>query len=223
MFERPLKLTHCENHKVYFTSDTHFNHAKNFIFEARGYKSVTEHNDALIAKINELVRPQDTLIHLGDFCLNITPPEFNEILARINCQNILYIWGNHNSCIRRYYEDAVSSHLNMVRFDGDNNEGIEVYPYKVNKITYLGYYKEIIVNGHMIVIHHYPHQIWNQMQKGAWQLSGHSHYTNPTTHVENTENKILDVGWDGHGKPLSFPEIQKIMMNKNHVKKDKHH
>ena len=214
MFERPLKLTHNDSHKVFFTSDTHFRHNQSFIFEARGYKDRYEHDDALIAKINEVVRPEDTLIHLGDFCLNITPPEFNEILARINCQNIAYIWGNHNSCIRRVYEDAVTT---------EYGKDIEVYPYAVGKITYLGYYGEVIVNGQMIVIHHYPHQIWNQMQKGAWQLSGHSHYTNPTTQIDSTDNKILDVGWDGHGKPLSFPEIQKIMMNKNHVKQDKHH
>jgi len=214
MFERPLKLIHNDDHRVYFTSDTHFNHDKAFIYESRGYKNRYEHNDALITKINEVVRPEDTLIHLGDFCLNITPPEFNEILARINCQNIAYIWGNHNSCIRRVYEDAVTT---------EYGKDIEVYPYAVGKITYLGYYGEVIVNGQMIVIHHYPHQIWNQMQKGAWQLSGHSHYTNPTTQIDSTDNKILDVGWDGHGKPLSFPEIQKIMMNKNHVKQDKHH
>jgi calcineurin-like phosphoesterase family protein len=214
MFERPLKLTHNDNHRVYFTSDTHFRHNQSFIYESRGYKDRYEHDDALIAKINEVVRSEDTLIHLGDFCLNITPPEFNEILARINCQNIAYIWGNHNSCIRKNYEDAVTT---------EYGKDIEVYPYAVGKITYLGYYKELIVNGQMIVIHHYPHQIWNQMQKGAWQLSGHSHYTNPTTQLDSTDNKILDVGWDGHGKPLSFPEIQKIMMNKNHVKQDKHH
>jgi calcineurin-like phosphoesterase family protein len=214
MFERPLKLIHNEDHKVFFTSDTHFRHNQSFIFEARGYKDRYEHDDALIAKINEVVRPEDTLIHLGDFCLNITPPEFNEILARINCQNIAYIWGNHNSCIRKNYEDAVTT---------EYGKDIEVYPYAVGKITYLGYYGEVIVNGQMIVIHHYPHQIWNQMQKGAWQLSGHSHYTNPTTQLDSTDNKILDVGWDGHGKPLSFPEIQKIMMNKSHVKQDKHH
>ena len=214
MFERPLKLTHNDSHRVYFTSDSHFNHNQKFIYESRGYKNRYEHNDALIEKINEVVRPQDTLFHLGDFCLNITPPEFDEILARINCQNIAYIWGNHNSCIRRYYEDAVAT-----EYDKD----IEVYPYAVGKLTYLGYYKELIVNGHMIVIHHYPHQIFNQMQKGAWQLSGHSHYSNPTTQLDHPDNKILDVGWDGHGKPLSFPEIQKIMMNKNHIKQDKHH
>ena len=214
MFERPLKLTHNDSHKVFFTSDTHFNHAKNFIFEARGYKSVAEHNDALIAKINEVVRPEDTLIHLGDFCLNITPPEFEEILRRINCQTIYYIWGNHNSCIRRYYEDTIRAEVHA---------DYEIYPYTIGKLIYLGYYKELIVNGQMIVIHHFPHQIWNQMQKGAWQLSGHSHYTNPTTQVDNPDNKILDVGWDGYGKPLSFPEIQKIMINKTHVKRDDHH
>jgi len=214
MFERPLKLTHNDSHKVFFTGDTHFRHNQKFIYESRGYKDRYEHDDALIAKINEVVRPEDTLIHLGDFCLNITPPEFNEILARINCQNIAYIWGNHNSCIRKHYEDAVAT---------EYGKDIEVYPYAIGKLTYLGYYKELIVNGHMIVIHHYPHQIFNQMQKGAWQLSGHSHYSNPTTQLDHPDNKILDVGWDGHGKPLSFPEIQKIMVNKNHIKQDKHH
>jgi calcineurin-like phosphoesterase family protein len=212
MFERPLKINHSDNHRVFFTSDTHFNHDKEFIYGSRGYSNRYEHNDALITKINEVVRPQDTLFHLGDFCLNITPPE---ILRRINCNNIAYIWGNHNSCIRRIYEETLAGEF--------QRNDIEVYPYAVGKITYLGYYKELIVNGQMIVIHHYPHQIWNQMQKGAWQLSGHSHYTNPTTQLDHPDNKILDVGWDGHGKPLSFPEIQKIMMNKQHVKQDKHH
>jgi calcineurin-like phosphoesterase family protein len=215
MFERPLKINHSDNQRVYFTSDTHFNHDKDFVYSSRGYKDRYEHNDALIAKINELVRPQDVLFHLGDFCLNITMPEFEQLIARINCNNIYYIWGNHNSCIRRQYEETLRGEY--------QRDDIEVYPYKVGKITYLGDYKEVMVNGHLIVLHHYPHQIWNQMQKFTWQLSGHSHYTNPTTQLENVNNRILDVGWDGHSKPLAFNEIQKIMANKVHVKQDKHH
>jgi calcineurin-like phosphoesterase family protein len=213
MFERPLKLTHNENHKVYFTSDSHFRHNQSFIFEARGYKDRYEHDNALIAKINEVVRPEDTLIHLGDFCLNITPPEFNEILARINCDNILYIWGNHNSCIRRIYEEAVVT---------EYGKDIEVYPYAVGKITYLGYYKELIVNGHMIVIHHYPIYSWNSMRKGSWCLHGHEHCA-VTDHLPDGDGgKILDVGWDYYKSPVSFNEIQKIM-HKKQIKSIGHH
>ena len=90
MFERPLKINHSDTQRVYFTSDTHFNHDKAFIYEARGYKDRYEHNDALIAKINETVRPQDVLFHLGDYCLNISMPEFEQIVAKINCENIYY-------------------------------------------------------------------------------------------------------------------------------------
>jgi len=145
MFERPLKINHSDNHRVFFTSDTHFNHDKEFIYGSRGYSNRYEHNDALITKINEVVRPQDTLFHLGDFCLNITPPEFEEILRRINCNNIAYIWGNHNSCIRRIYEETLAGEF--------QRNDIEVYPYAVGKITYLGYYKELIVNGQFIITH----------------------------------------------------------------------
>ena len=90
-------------------------------------------------------------------------------------------------------------------------------------MTFLGYYKEIIVNGQMIVLHHYPHQIFNQMQKFAYQLSGHSHNSNPSTQISSKEGKILDVGWDGHNKPLDFDEIQAIMASKQHKKRDSYH
>ena len=215
MFERPLKLTHNDSHRVYFTSDTHFNHDQKFIYESRGYKNRYEHNDALINKINELVRAQDILFHLGDFCLNIQMEEFNTLIKRINCQHIHYIWGNHNSRIRELYEETMSREF--------QRNDIEVYPYTVGRLIYQGYYKEITVEGQAIVLHHYPHDIFNQQQKSSWQLSGHSHYGNPRTQVTFIDKKILDVSWDGHKKPLSFTEIQKIMSNKKNIKSDSHH
>ena len=215
MFERPLKLTHGENSKVYFTSDSHFGHAQTFIYEKRGYPSRLAHNEGLFEIINSLVRPEDILIHLGDFCLNTSQEEFEEYLSKIKCQNILYIWGNHNSRIRKAYEDTVEKQF--------GSRKLEVYPIIYRNVTFLGHYKEIIVNGQMIVLHHYPHQIFNQMQKNAYQTSGHSHNSNPSTQIGSKEGKILDVGWDGHNKPLDFDEIQAIMVSKQHKKRDSYH
>ena len=41
-------------------------------------------------------------------------------------------------------------------------------------------------------------------------LGGHSHYTHEPTQKESKE-KRLDIGWDGHGKPYSWEEIESIM------------
>lgn len=204
MISNRTSFIHNTEQRIFFTSDTHFNHNQPFIFNARGYNSITEHNDSLINKINELIRPQDLLFHLGDFCLNSSISEFESFIERIHCSNIYYIWGNHNSCIKTLYEESIKL---------EYQKEIEVYPYKVGKITYLGFYNEILINGQLVILHHYPHQVFNGMKKESWQLSGHSHYNNPNTRIENPM-KILDVGWDGHHKPLSFNEIQKIMSNK---------
>ena len=203
MFERPFKLKNNDQQRVFFTSDTHFSHNHEFIYKARGYDNREEHDNALIKKINGLVRPEDILFHLGDFCLNLQDSDYREIVRRINCQNIHYIWGNHNSRIRKQYEDAVLSEF--------KRDDIEVYPLTVGKLTYQGYYREITVEGQQIVLHHYPHDVFNQQRKRAWQLSGHSHGNNPKTQIQSPNQKILDVGWDAHKRPLSFKEIQKIM------------
>jgi len=169
----------------------------------------------LFDTINKLVRSEDILINLGDFCLNTSSSEFEQYLSRIQCQNILYIWGNHNSRIRNVYEATLEKQL--------GRRDLEIYPLTYRNITFLGYYKELIVNGQMIVLSHYPFQIWNQQQNNAWCLSGHSHYSNPQTQVSCKEGKILDLGWEGHHKPLSFDEVQSIMKDKSHKRGDDHH
>lgn len=214
MFERPLRLKHSEQQRVFFTSDSHFGHNQNFIYEKRGYTSVTHHNDVLFDTINGLVRSEDILIHLGDFCLNTTSSEFEEYLSRIQCQNILYIWGNHNSRIRNVYEDTIQKQ--------SGRRDLEIYPITYRNITFLGYYKELIINDQMIVINHYSIYSWNSMRNGSWCLHGHEHCT-VTDHLPNGDGgKILDVGWDYYKSPVSFDEIQKIM-NKKQIKSIGHH
>ena len=60
---KTYKFIHSDESKVYLTSDTHFSHTK--LVEQRGFKSIEEHDETLIKNWNDLVRPQDTVIHCG--------------------------------------------------------------------------------------------------------------------------------------------------------------
>ena len=80
--------------KVYFTSDTHFNHANIIGFCNRPFKSVEEMNEKLIENWNNVVGADDIVFHLGDFCLGGSA-EWTKVLDRLNGK-IYLIQGNHD-------------------------------------------------------------------------------------------------------------------------------
>ena len=55
---------------IYITSDTHFGHSKNFLYEPRGFKNIYDHDNAIIKNWNEIVQPEDDVYLLGDVMLN---------------------------------------------------------------------------------------------------------------------------------------------------------
>lgn len=54
---------------IYFTSDTHFNHDREFIWGPRGFKNINESNKTIIDNWNNTVGPNDDVYMLGDFSL----------------------------------------------------------------------------------------------------------------------------------------------------------
>lgn len=206
-----LNLRDREDQKIFVSSDFHLGHQREFVWKDRGYASVQEHDDALINKVNEVVRPNDILLFLGDFCLNTTKEQFDQYLDRIKCQNIMALWGNHNNP----HEKKVYPNLLQV-------SGGEQYPVKYRNMTFLGHYAEVILNGQYVVLFHYPISVWNEMKNGSWHLCGHSHYSFPQSQADNLYGKILDVGWDGHAKPLSFQDIATVMDGKRFKAVDHH-
>lgn len=225
---RILKFKQTEEQKVYWISDTHFNHNPKWkvpLWEQRGFKSSEEHTDGVINKINEIVRPNDILFHLGDFCLNTSESQFEELLSRINCQHIHYIWGNHNSRIDQAYKKSVTDYLRSIYGDGHYNhsEEIEIYPTRYRNLIFIGNYAEVVVDGRYFILSHYPIQVVNHMKDGAIHLTGHSHYNLPFSQADNLDAKILDVGFDGFGKPLSTEEVLKIMNTKKIFQSGDHH
>ncbi len=54
---------------IFFTADTHFNHAGALALYRRPFASVREMNAAMIQRWNATVGPDDEVWHLGDFAL----------------------------------------------------------------------------------------------------------------------------------------------------------
>lgn len=218
---KPLKLQITPNQGAYFLSDTHFGHDRDFIWGKRGFSNVKEHDETLIRVINETVKANDVLIHHGDFCLNTSEERFEEVLSLLNCKNIYLLWGNHNAPVERVYFREV----------GKVMPGVEIYPFRYKNLIFVGNYLEIDLSyslsashrgGKNIICCHYPIHEFNNAKRGNYMLCGHSHYGNEMTRAENPKGRYLDLGWEGHGRPLSFLEVREIM-NKKEVFTVGHH
>ena len=91
---------------IYFISDTHFNHDREFVYGPRGFKSIEEMNETLIKNWNETVTPDDQIYVLGDFFLGTDEEFIRHTLWRLNGQ-IYLIYGNHDTPAKiKLYENT---------------------------------------------------------------------------------------------------------------------
>ena len=89
---------------IYFTSDTHFCHIKEFLFTPRGFTNVEDMNLTIVANWNDIVQPDDDVYHLGDFVMNDIDAGI-ELIKQLNGR-IHLIRGNHDTDakVQRYLE-----------------------------------------------------------------------------------------------------------------------
>lgn len=97
---------------IWFTADTHFAHNNILIHCERPFKTATEMDLTMLTNINEVVGPDDTLYHLGDFAFRHT------MMYRegINCKHVHLIQGNHDKKIPAKCFESVS-HYKEVKTD----------------------------------------------------------------------------------------------------------
>ena len=190
-----MQFTTLKNN-IFFTSDTHFNHANIIKYAMRPYANADEMNEALIKNWNSVVKPDDIVFHLGDFMFgNIN--RFWEFRGRLN-GHIYLIHGNHDY---------------KLMCEGNIEEGFEMITSQLN----------ICVDGQKIYLNHFPLLTFDGIfkDKPSWQLFGHVHSNkeHPSTSPDTTRLTYLlpfqyDVGIDNNNyTPISFNDVKGIIEN----------
>lgn len=176
--------------RVYFTSDTHFNHTNILKYCQRPFRNVDEMNEQMIANWNETVGEDDVVFHLGDFCLG-GAAEWTKILDRLNGK-IYLIMGNHD--------------LKNIR------QGF------MGRFEHVAMQMHIEIGKRRIYLNHYPFLCFEGGYKDVWQLFGHVHSRKANTGVDAGRLQYLyptqyDVGVDNNDfKPVSYGQVRRIIL-----------
>jgi len=162
------------NH-MFFTSDTHFGHANIIKYCDRPFSSVEEMDEVLIQNWNSVVKPDDTVYHLGDVAFYKANEKFNSVINRLNGYKLL-VMGNHDSLVQ-------TSHSPFYQID-----------FRVLEIT-----RDRV----LVTCSHFPHLSWAGSHRGAFNLHGHMHSKTPISDktarrydVGVDANNYTPVAWE---------------------------
>lgn len=185
---------------TFFTSDTHFNHANIIKFCNRPFKDVEQMNDVMIANWNSVIGKDDTVFHLGDFCLG-GAAEWTKILDRLNGK-IYLIMGNHD--------------LKNIR------QGF------ISRFEHVAMQMRIEIVKKRIYLCHYPFLCFEGSYKDdVWQLFGHVHTRRSNSGIDAGRLQYLyptqyDVGVDNNNfTPVSFGQVKRIIDKQVEQSKEK--
>jgi calcineurin-like phosphoesterase family protein len=196
-----MKINLNKGQKLWFTSDTHYNHGNicssttqwTNPVTLRDFKSLEDMNATLVSNINEVVGEDDILFHLGDWSFG----GFEQIEIfrnQIVCKNVHIITGNHDHHIE------------------SDREGIQSIFSSVNK------YLNLIVKWNVgtplmgeqrFALMHFPIASWDNMSRGAIHLHGHVHFE---SNIRIGKGKMMDVGCEGNNLyPIEMGEVLELM------------
>lgn len=246
-----MKIKLEKNQKVFFTSDTHYNHANicsattKWDFSKgertfRRFTSLEEMNKTLVDNINEVVGEEDILFHLGDWSFGGIDKIW-EFRKQIKCKNIHLILGNHDHHIKN---DKILPNCHWDH-EGEIVDGENPFAYNDSRdLMFNVNARELFSSVGRILdlciqiptpnnlkdrkirfeLCHFPIASWEDMNQGVIHLHGHVHLT---SELRLHEGKAMDVGVDGNSlKPISLEEVLHIMKDRPvktlSLKKDHH-
>lgn len=173
---------------IYFTSDLHIGHDKEFLWGKRGFSHIYAHDEAIIKNINDTVEWNDELWILGDLALGMDESEWDRVFYNLRCKNIHFIIGNHDTDrkIDKYIDEY------KLEFHGY----VDMIKYSKTKRLYLSHYPTICSN------------YTDNKNNYVINICGHSHYKNKFQDMD--KGLIYHVELDAHDMcPVSIEQIVK--------------
>ena len=162
---------------IYLTSDCHFGHDKDFIWEARGFSSVEEMNEAIVEKWNSKVQDDDDVYVLGDFMMG-------------EKSNIKYI-------------QQLRGRIHLIRGNHDTDVRMALYAEQPNIVEicegkYLRYKKYIFFLSHFPCVTNNGYDK-DGLKKNVLNLFGHTHQFEHFYLIGSDFNPFMfNVGVDAH-------------------------
>lgn len=130
----------------FFTADTHFGDTRILRSAKRPFRTIAEHDAALIANWQAAVGPGDEVWHLGDVAPGFDADMLADLLARLPGTKHL-VTGNNDDPVTRRHSGWASVHD----------------------------YVELAEDDAFCILCHYALRTWNKIGKGSLDLHGHSH------------------------------------------------
>lgn len=158
---------------IWLTSDSHFQHSKDFIYEVRGFASVEDMNEAIIENWNSVIKEGDIVYHLGDVIMGELESGL-ELVRQLKGKKFL-AFGNHDTQAR------ISAFEHNLLF-----KNIQMgYRIKSGKMT--------------LILTHYPTIVENTTKEKVISFHGHTHATSA---FYNDQWNMFNVGMDAHNCKL---------------------
>lgn len=155
----------------------------------RDFDTLSQMNDKIVDNINDVVKHDDTLIHIGDWSFGGFE-KISEFRSRIICQNIILILGNHDHHIKK------------------NKENIKDF------FIHTAIMEEIEIAKKLFVFCHFPLEHWIDEKKGTYMIHGHLH---SPSDKRLGKGRKMDVGLDGHPefRPYHIDEIFELLRSRS--------
>ena len=177
--------------EIFFTSDPHFCHDRDFVYKARGFNSIEEHDEAIIRNWNEIVAQGDTVYMFGDLMMSADRKGGLEKLSRLNGKIIL-VRGNHDT------DAKFNDYLTCSNVCAELSErDVFAKMIKVGKWSFL--------------LSHWPTMVGDTIHgmhsHKFFCLHGHTH---SKERFQFLEHGCYNVGMDAHNcRPVNVKEIQR--------------